>query len=297
MIRREILEQAAAEGRIPHACFLSSADPEPSLLLARSLAAKFCHLEDTAALSRCPDYFEPEVPLRIDPLRELLAELQKAPFRGQGHAVLLRDAHTMDGRLQNLLLKTLEEPPAHTLFLLTGNDAAMLPTVLSRCALLRMGTMEEAEIQSLLQREGASPRDAALYSAMGGGLSSRSRALCFQEEQREFRQHCFSMFLSLLKKEAPFEAGKALGKEKQAPLFVSYLLSFLRDLLLLKNSLPLRENPDLEEKLVRISERFTSRQINCMIDAATEALRRSGLNVPQGAVLDRLFTDILEVIK
>ena len=177
MIELTKLFRSAAEGSLPHACFLSSADNSAAEALARQLAARFCGLSTPEALRDCPDYFEPELPLRAEALRSLLDELMKAPFQSRGHAVLLRKAHQLDVKLQNILLKTLEEPPRDTLFLLCGNSAAMLPTVLSRCALLPMGIERRDETKNALLSLGAGAEEAALYSAMGGGSRERLRRL------------------------------------------------------------------------------------------------------------------------
>lgn len=296
MIETAKLERAIDEGRMPHACFFCSADNSAAEGLSRRLAARFCAVTPEA-LAQCPDYFEPEVPLRTEPLRVLLDELMKASFLGAGHAVLFRQAHTMDARLQNVLLKTLEEPPNNTLFLLTGNAAAMLPTVRSRCAMLRMGLTAQADIVSALLAMGADRQEATRYAAMGGGLLEQALQLFMDADYRALREKSFSLFLALLTEKPPFEEARALAKDKQAAALARFWLSFSRDLLHLTLGMQPKENPDLAMRMAPLARRFTSGAINCMIDAIMNTIQRLSSNAPQGAVLDRLFTDILEVIK
>ena len=70
----------------------------------------------------------------IGRIRELQAMLVNKAPEGQCRIAVFQDAHRMHEASQNCLLKTLEEPPAHTLLLLlTGQPQDLLPTVLSRC--------------------------------------------------------------------------------------------------------------------------------------------------------------------
>ena len=77
---------------------------------------------------------------RKDTIREeVIEELGRSSFSGGKRSVLLLNAHEIDPATQNVLLKTIEEPPDGVLFLLTGNDAGILPTILSRCATVLCG--------------------------------------------------------------------------------------------------------------------------------------------------------------
>lgn len=65
---------------------------------------------------------------RKDTIREeVIEELGRSSFSGGKRSVLLLNAHEIDPATQNVLLKTIEEPPDGVLFLLTGNDAAYCP--------------------------------------------------------------------------------------------------------------------------------------------------------------------------
>lgn len=66
--------------------------------------------------------------------------------------VLLVDAHTMNEEAANRLLKTLEEPPAHTTFILTSSRPDdLLPTIVSRCQVVRFHPLPTAEVRAALQ--------------------------------------------------------------------------------------------------------------------------------------------------
>lgn len=71
---------------------------------------------------------------RVEDTRDLLDNVQYAPTSGRYKVYLIDEVHMLSGHSFNALLKTLEEPPAHVIFLLATTDPERLPkTVLSRC--------------------------------------------------------------------------------------------------------------------------------------------------------------------
>ena len=92
--------------------------------------------------------------IKIDGVREMLSGTGYRPFEGRRRVVLIREAETLEPASQNSLLKSLEEPPPGTMFILTtAVPGALLPTVRSRCMRLRFGRLTTAEIASALIRD------------------------------------------------------------------------------------------------------------------------------------------------
>jgi DNA polymerase-3 subunit delta' len=82
---------------------------------------------------------KPSRQIRIDEVRLLIERLTRTSARGHGKVALLHPADVLNLQSANALLKTLEEPAAGTRLLLTTADpATLLPTVRSRCQLLRL---------------------------------------------------------------------------------------------------------------------------------------------------------------
>jgi DNA polymerase III delta' subunit len=73
----------------------------------------------------------------VDDVRTLEKVLAQAPQRSRKVAII-EEAHRLTPQGQNALLKTLEEPPEGCVLLLTGSEAALLPTIRSRCMILRL---------------------------------------------------------------------------------------------------------------------------------------------------------------
>jgi DNA polymerase-3 subunit delta' len=92
--------------------------------------------------------------IKIDPVRDLLEKTSFRPFEGRRRVVLIREADTLEAAAQNSLLKSLEEPPPGTMFMLTtAVPGVLLPTVRSRCMRLRFGRLTSAEVAAALMRD------------------------------------------------------------------------------------------------------------------------------------------------
>lgn len=92
--------------------------------------------------------------IKIDVVRDMLSRTSFRPFEGRRRVVLIREADTLEPQSQNSLLKSLEEPPPGTMFILTtAVPGALLPTVRSRCMRLRFGRLTSAEIGAALTRD------------------------------------------------------------------------------------------------------------------------------------------------
>ena len=92
--------------------------------------------------------------IKIDVIREVLGHTAFRPFEGKRRFVLIREADTLEPEAQNSLLKSLEEPPPGTSFILTtAVPGALLPTVRSRCMRLRFGRLTSSEVAAALVRD------------------------------------------------------------------------------------------------------------------------------------------------
>ena len=80
--------------------------------------------------------------IKVDQIRALQKKLALKSYEGGRRIILIMDADRMNPSTANALLKTLEEPPSDTVFLLTSNaPSSLLPTVVSRCQSLRFSPL------------------------------------------------------------------------------------------------------------------------------------------------------------
>jgi DNA polymerase-3 subunit delta' len=92
--------------------------------------------------------------IKIDLVRDTLSRTGFRPFEGRKRVILIREADTLEPTSQNALLKSLEEPPPGTMFILTtAVPGVLLPTVRSRCMRLRFGRLTSPEVTAALVRD------------------------------------------------------------------------------------------------------------------------------------------------
>ena len=104
--------------------------------------------------------------IKIDQVREAIDRAAYRPFEGRRRVVIVDDADALNAEAQNALLKTLEEPPAASTFVLvTSRPDMLLPTVLSRCQRLRFGRLVP----------GGSGRRSDSQASILGGRRARGR--------------------------------------------------------------------------------------------------------------------------
>ncbi len=145
----QALSNALRQQRLHHAYLFTGTRGVGKTTIARILAKCFnceqgisahpcgtCQSCEEIQQGRFVDLIEVDAASRtkVEDTRELLDNVQYSPTRGRYKVYLIDEVHMLSGHSFNALLKTLEEPPAHVVFLLATTDPQKLPiTVLSRC--------------------------------------------------------------------------------------------------------------------------------------------------------------------
>jgi DNA polymerase-3 subunit delta' len=120
---------------------------------------------------------KPSKQIRVDEVRALTDWAFKTSARGRGKVAVLHPAEAMNAQSANALLKTLEEPPAGTRLLLTAADpAALLPTVRSRCQVLRLRGPQPAAAAAWLAGQGVEQPEVLLAACSGWPLDALALA-------------------------------------------------------------------------------------------------------------------------
>ena len=192
-------------GEATHAWLLVGPAGSGKLPTAVALAAALnCAVEPLVGCGECssclrttrrrhPDvhHITPEGPIiPVDVVREaIIPEANRSPFEGAYQVFVIEEAERMNPAAQNALLKTLEEPQPHTVFVLISDRAEeLLETVHSRCRVIRLEPVPEERIVELLQQEGASHEISLLCARLSEGDLDKARALAFDDEVAERRR-------------------------------------------------------------------------------------------------------------
>lgn len=128
--------------------------------------------------------FERARSIRIGQIREMQRRLNVRPTLGERRVVIINPADDMERATSNALLKSLEEPPQGTFFMLvTHRPARLLPTIRSRCRVLRFPIIPDAELETMLERNGAGVDAETRVAAIRAAEGSYGAALQFAEQK------------------------------------------------------------------------------------------------------------------
>jgi len=148
-----VLEGAIKKGELPHAILFSGTRGTGKTTLARIFAREI----GTAEL----DVYEIDAASNrgIDDIRELKEAVHTLPYESTYKVYIIDEVHMLTKEAFNALLKTLEEPPAHVVFILaTTEEEKLLDTILSRCQVFRMRSPARsvlaATVTDVAEREG-----------------------------------------------------------------------------------------------------------------------------------------------
>jgi DNA polymerase-3 subunit delta' len=108
--------------------------------------------------------------IKIDRVRDIVERAAYRPFEGRRRVVIVDEADALVVQAQNALLKTLEEPPPSSVFILvTSRPDVLLPTVRSRCPQLRFRPLSADDIAAVLMARGHSETEARAVAATADG--------------------------------------------------------------------------------------------------------------------------------
>lgn len=120
----------------------------------------------------------PQMLVKVDQVRHIIHEIYYRPAEGKRRVYIFSEADFMK-EAANALLKVLEEPPDFaTIFLLTDNPSALLPTIRSRCMHLRLSPLTFEAVETYLAKAlpELKPRERSLVARLSGGGLGRARS-------------------------------------------------------------------------------------------------------------------------
>jgi DNA polymerase-3 subunit delta' len=205
----------------------------------------------------------PQMLVKVDQVRHIIHEIYYLPAEGNRRVYIFSEANFMK-EAANSLLKILEEPPDFaTIFLLTDNPSALLPTIRSRCMHLRLSPLDFESVEKYLAefRPELKPQERALVARLSGGGLGRARSFDLAQYLAA-RQDALALL------------GPALGEKDHSDLFritdsyrsgaegksktehaIRTLYALLEDMVFLKSGTPeFVRNTDIAPQLQKMAE-------------------------------------------
>lgn len=240
------------------------------------------------------DHKGKEIP--VDQIRALRQDAVFPPYEGRWKVYIIADAERMNASAANSLLKTLEEPPARVTFILVAESSvALLPTIVSRCQLIRFSFLKTDDIERALMGRWALTSDRArVLAVLADGRLGRALEWAASEERLEARDRLLDLLPGLETSDliARLDAAEALAKDPELlPELLDLAVLWFRDLLVWKQlqEPSLLTNRDRQAQIARLAGDCTDAMLGARIEAveaAKESLRR---NVNPRLALEKLF--------
>lgn len=235
---------------------------------------------------------------KVDEFRGAIAFVAEKPA-GLYKAVVIENADDMTDSAANSMLKTLEQPPQNTVFILEARSAAgVLPTVASRCAAVHIAREADAEL-NIKKTLNVDDITAHILCGLSGGFPEEAQVIYGDSDFWAARPKILDICDKLLKQENMAISAYAdfleANKERLA-LLLCVMQSYFEDILIYKKTK--REdfisNADRRYDIVLASQSFTSGALSNIIKVILETERRFFFSVNFRLAVDKLFFDILE---
>jgi DNA polymerase-3 subunit delta' len=142
--------------------------------------------------------------ISVRQIRQLSERLALTPMDGFWKAAFIEEADRLSTGGANALLKTLEEPKGQTLILLRAQSVeSVLPTVASRCQILRLSPVSRAELSSALEKKGLSNAEAMMLAIRAFGRPGLAMRYLKDSELRAQKEMALSQTMSLFASTLP----------------------------------------------------------------------------------------------
>ncbi len=243
---------------------------------------------------------DPNGEIRVQQIRNLQKAIVLKPYQSKYRVAVFTRFEKANINAANALLKTLEEAPAHAILLLTADTPEqLLPTIVSRCEILRLRPLPVGAVESDLIERGLDEERARLLAHISGGRPGYARRLMDDAtvlEKREERLNDLQALLPAPRVEK-FAYAEKLAKDKESMRqAILVWLSYWRDVLLrvAQAETPLvnvDRNMEIEFLAGRLNLSATRRVVNDL----ESALERMDKNVNARLLAEVLLLDLPKV--
>jgi DNA polymerase-3 subunit delta' len=244
--------------------------------------------------------------IKIDSVREAIRSTGYRPFEARRRVIIIDNAEALTIDAQDALLKTLEEPPpSTTCILVTSLPDVLLPTVLSRCSIVRFAPLSAQEVARALVRDhDYDEKDARAAAADSDGSVGRALEASTVDvaDAREVARKLLALAARVADPSRRLDAARDLVPAKTPvaaeraylTICLRAMASILRDLGILATQADARlvANADLRDDLQRLSSSFSGARSHRAFSAVDEAIAALDQNVNPKVVTNWLVLQL-----
>ena len=238
--------------------------------------------------------------LKVEQIRELRKNILLAPYQAKYKIVLLLRFQEANASSANALLKTLEEAPSKVILLLTAdNTEQLLPTIVSRCEVLRLRPVPTPQLEAYLREKGADENKAEFLAHLSAGRPGYALSLLQDETELELRHETIEEFKMLLSasRVKKFDYAQKISKDKEEFLTTLLLwLSLWRDVMLYsaggKKSIV---NIDQRELIEMLSVQLNLSEAKKLLENAEKGIGQLKRNVNARLLAENILLDFPKI--
>ena len=309
----DLLLNGLARGRVTHATLIvgppSIGKTTVAITFAQALNCTGGHLVPCGECVSChkvvsgnhPDVRildAPDQTLKIGEVRDLQRELSLSPHEGRWRVAVLSAFERATVEAANALLKTLEEPPAQVVLVLTATEAdVLLPTIVSRCQVLALRPLSTSSVkEALISHWGADPIQANLLAHLSDGRLGWAVQALKDESTLVRRSEHLDGLTSLMSQGRVKRLAYAADLSRDPTLVREVLalwLGWWRDVLLLASGSRVAiTNVDQKDALRQQADLVTLRQAQRMVARLRSTMKNLDQNVNARLALEVLLLSL-----
>ena len=296
-------------GRISHAYLFLSEDESYLYKFCESVAKHLINLNETENVEKNnlrieknihPDvkFFGLNKAIDAQTASSIVESANYSPFESDKKIFLLFNVHLMNESSQNKILKTIEEPPKNTYFILAGKSAnKLLPTIISRVKQIELDKIQSEDIAKLLIRSGVQETKAQICADSANGNASYAEKLAFDDGFIDFYNQIASSLFEIngsrdVLKYSVYFNGKNIDKKE----FLNIFMMMIRDVsMILSKSESLVVNKNCIAKLKVVSSMLNLASTSELIEECLQQKKNLDFNVNSTSVVDSVLFKLAEV--
>ena len=268
------------------------------ILCKDNLCTTCTHCQKVIADSH-PDIFiyPKDKDIKKDDINDIREHLAYKPFEADGKVFLLDKFSTANDTSQNKLLKSLENPPQNTYFILcVNNEIPVLPTIFSRCKKIYLQPLSEDKIEDFIRPIAQNANTKNIASIAGGSLDKAVNLV-----QNNSYMQSYDVVLEVLERLNKSSTmlplcAKMYAKAQSLEEILEIMESVLEDVLYIRlNRQNLITNKHLKDRLIAIAEKYSADCVDLIIKKIYEIRKQIDFNCARNGLIDNLLLYILEV--
>ena len=305
----KMIELDAKGSRISHAYLFVCEDENYLFKFCERVCKHFINLNETENAEKNilriekkihPDvkFFGEEKAIDVSAANQIVNEAVLSPFEADKKIFVLWNVHNMNEASQNKILKTIEEPPRNTYFILAcKNTSRILQTILSRVKQIELDTLSSSKICQMLESRGVEKEKAEIYASCSNGNGAFAEKLAMDDGFVEFFNQVVMCFFEIngsrdvLKYSSIFNA-KTVDKDE----FFNIASIIVRDIsMILAGKTEFVVSKNMLSKLKLVSSMLNLDATCALMASCIQAKKKLVFNVNSTAVIDDFLFKLAEV--